>query len=302
VGLDPRIGQIPEHIKSESIRVFGDSLTAVGMSLIEFSKQIIDTVHDVVPAVKPQIAFYEQYGSKGIEAFEKTVAFAKSKGLMVIGDTKRNDIGSTARAYASGHLGEVELIDGTLTSSYDLDLVTVNPYLGSDGIIPFLEACKKYGKGIFILDKTSNPSSGELQDRKVDSKKPVFELVAEQINELGMNLVGYRGYSSVGAVVGATYPAQAMTLRSLMPNTMFLVPGYGAQGGSAEDIIPCFNKDGYGAVVNSSRGIIFAYEKEPYRNNYGPDKFHRASRQAACDMRDDVLKVLRKHDRLPDGW
>ena len=301
VGLDPRINQIPEFITKRNLEAYGNSFKAAANAIIEFNKLIINAISETLPAVKPQIAFYEQYGPEGVRAFKETVDYAKEKGLIVIGDAKRNDIGSTAEAYADGHLGEVKMIEGSMPS-LNADLITVNGYLGSDGLMPFIEACKKHGKGIFILNKTSNPSSGELQDKKTEEGKTVYEIMAELIDKLGKDLTGQKGYSPIGAVVGATYPEQAKILRNLMPKTIFLVPGYGAQGGGAEDVVPCFNEDGYGAIVNSSRGIIFAYEKEPYKDKFKPEEFHLASRQAAIDMKKDILDALQKNGKLPEGW
>ncbi len=302
VGLDPRINRIPDHIKEEASDRADTPFEAVRYSFEEFNKSIIDEIKDIVPAVKPQVAFYEQYGSHGMKAFEETIDYAKDKGLIVISDVKRNDIGSTAEAYASAHLGEVERINREFTCSFDSDMMTVNAYLGTDGVEPFLDVCKKYGKGIFILVKTSNPSSGELQDKKIECEGKVYELMAELVKGWGDDLVGSRGYSSVGAVVGATYPEEAENLREMMKKAIFLVPGYGAQGGTADDIIPCFNDDGYGGIVNSSRGIIFAYEREPYSETFGEEKFAKASRQAALDMKDDIRKSLEKGKKVPKGW
>ncbi|MFO8109382.1 MAG: orotidine-5'-phosphate decarboxylase [Thermoplasmata archaeon] len=302
VGLDPRINMIPDHITEKAQRRASDPFQGARYSFEEFNKAIIDEIKDIVPAVKPQIAFYEQYGSQGIKAYEKTVKYAQKKGLTVIGDIKRNDIGSTAEAYAGAHLGEVELPNGDFTPSFNADMITVNAYLGSDGIRPFLKACEKYGKGIFILDKTSNPSSGELQDKTIENNGRVYELMAELIDRWGEPLVGDRGYSSVGAVVGATYPEEAEKLRASMRRTIFLVPGYGAQGGTADDIIPCFNQDGYGGVVNSSRGIIFAYRRKPYSDDFTPEKFAEASGQAARDMKENIISSLKRGDKLPDAW
>ncbi|MGM0510602.1 MAG: orotidine-5'-phosphate decarboxylase [Thermoplasmatota archaeon] len=302
VGLDPRINRIPDFIKRTAMEETDTPFEAVSRSIIEFNKGLIDAVHETVPAVKPQMAFYEQYGSHGVKALEETINYAKEKGLVVITDCKKNDIGSTAQAYANAHLGKVDLIDGTCVFSFDGDMATVNAYLGTDGIQPFLDVCKKYGKGIFVLDKTSNPSSGELQDKTIKNNGTVYELMAKHIKKWGKGLVGDRGYSSVGAVVGATYPEEAKKLRDIMKNNLFLVPGYGAQGGTADDIQPCFNEDGYGAIVNSSRGINFAYERDPYKSQYTPEEYVDASKQAALDMKDDIITALRKGDKLPEGW
>jgi len=274
VGLDPRYSQIPEQIRNEA--------PTQGAALFEFNKGIIDAVHDLVPIVKPQIAFYEMFGLDGLAALSRTVEYAKEKGLLVLMDAKRNDIGTTAEAYANAYLDT--------TGDFSSDALTVNAYLGYDGIKPFVEACKKNNKGIFILVKTSNTSSGDLQDRKVDDDDiPVYELMAHFVDSWGHDLIGKSGYSSVGAVVGATYPEEAKKLRKLMPNTIFLVPGYGAQGGGAADIKPCFNKDGLGAIVNNSRGIIFAYET---LKGFGPETYKEAAREAVIKMKKDIEGVI----------
>lgn len=272
VGLDPRIESIPESVKEGKTEA---------EAFLAFNKGIIDAVCDTVPAVKPQNAFYEQYGAEGVRAYIDTIKYAKSKGLLVVGDVKRNDIGSTAKAYAQAHLGK----------AFGLDAVTVNAYLGTDGIKPFLEKTPE-GKGIFVLVKTSNPSSGELQDKLLDDGRSVYEAMAELVKGWGKENEGTRGYNSVGAVVGATYPKEAELLRKIMPKTIFLVPGYGAQGGGADDVVPCFNEDGYGGIVNSSRGIIFAYKK------LGGD-FDEAAGKAAEAMREDLKKSLSKAGKWP---
>ncbi len=301
VGLDPRLNNIPDHLKKEAMEGSSHPFQASGRAILKFNKGLIDAVHDIVPAVKPQIAFYEKYGHQGVKAFIHTIEYAQKKGLMVIEDVKRNDIGSTAEAYAAAHLGEVDTMEDRKTS-FDGDMVTVNAYLGYDGIEPFIDTCKEYGKGVFILDKTSNPSSKELQDLKTEDGKMIYEVMAELINQWGKDLVGERGYSSVGAVVGATYPEEAKKLRKIMDDNLFLVPGYGSQGGTADDVIPCFDDHGYGAVVNSSRGIDYAYQREPYCDSFGPEEFHKASREAALDMKDDIITSLEKGKKIPGGW
>ena len=233
---------------------------------------------------------YEQFGTEGLIAYQKTVDYCREKGLLVIGDAKRGDIGSTSAAYAAGHLGKVK-VGSREFSSFNTDFLTVNPYLGTDGVKPFVDECKKEDKGLFVLVKTSNPSSGEFQDRLIDGR-PLYELVADKVVEWGSSCME-GDYSNVGAVVGATYPAMAAVLRKLMPNTYFLVPGYGAQGGKAEDLKACFNKDGLGAVVNSSRGIIAAYKQEAYKK-FGGEHFGEASRQAVIDMAADINGALQE--------
>jgi orotidine-5'-phosphate decarboxylase len=261
VGLDPRLDQIPACIVDNALSEYDRTPKAAAEAFIEFNKGIIDAVCDLVPIVKPQIAFYEQYGHEGYRAYEETCAYARAKGLLVLADAKRNDIGSTAAAYAGAFLGEVDLFGG-MASAMDVDALTINSYLGLDGVKPFVEACHEFDKGLFALVKTSNPSSGDIQDRvTADEEISIAELMAHFVESWGSDLIGEKGYSSIGAVVGATYPDEAKKLRKIMPQVFFLVPGYGAQGGGAEDVKPCFNEDGLGAIVNSSRGIIFAYEK-----------------------------------------
>ena len=290
VGLDPRIDLIPEHIKSKHCN---NEREAVAETFINFNKTIIDAIYDIIPAVKPQLAFYEQYGYHGIIAFEETVKYAKSKGLIVIADGKRNDIGSTASAYADAFLGEIQTCSGKLIRGFDVDAMTVNPYLGWDGVKPFIEVCRKNIKGIFILVKTSNPSSVDLQDLIIDNQ-PLYEKLAILMNKWGENTEGQRGYRFMGAVIGATFPQQAERLRKLMPKNIFLVPGYGAQGGTAKDISVCFNPDGYGAIINSSRGIIFAYMDEKWKKIYNPRQFDSAARSAVIAMRDEIKSFIKK--------
>ena len=291
VGLDPMLSYVPEHILSEAYKNKGENLEGVSEAIWLYNKGIIDAVYDLVPAVKPQIAMYEQFGIEGMKAYVKTIDYAKQKGLIVIGDVKRGDIGSTSTAYATGHLGRIN-IKGKDFRGFDEDFITVNPYLGSDGIMPFIEVCKQESKGLFILVKTSNPSSGEFQDRLIDGH-PLYELVGEKVAQWGELFMGSE-YSYIGAVVGATYPEVGKNLRKLMPNTLILVPGYGAQGGKAEDLRHYFNKDGKGAVVNSSRGIITAY-KLPQYASYGEAAYADASRQAVLDMKDDLRKAWSKN-------
>lgn len=288
VGLDPMLKFIPEYIKSEKFNEFGANQKGAAEAIIEYNKGIVDAVCDLVPAVKPQIAMYEQFGVEGLIAFKKTVDYCKEKGLVVIGDIKRGDIGSTSEAYAVGHLSSVD-IGGNLYAGFNEDFATVNPYLGYDGIKPFVDVCRKEKKGIFVLVKTSNPSSGEFQDRLIDGK-PLYEHVAEKVNAWGEDLMG-DSYSYVGAVVGATYPEMGAALRKVMPKAYILVPGYGAQGGKGSDLKPFFNEDGLGAIVNSSRGIIAAYQQEKYAS-FGERGYADASRQAVLDMKEDLLSIF----------
>lgn len=287
VGLDPRWASLPPQLQQMASQEHGLGPQAAALAFYQFGREIIDAVHDVAVAVKPQFAFYEQYGPWGMHALLQTVDYAKKQGLLVIADAKRGDIGSTAAAYAQAYLGGLKSVDEP-TWSLAADALTVNAYLGSDGIMPFIEASKAAGSGIFALVKTSNPSSGELQDRLVDGE-PVYAHMARMVHNWGQDSVGTEGYTSVGAVVGATYPEEAALLRQLMPKSIFLVPGYGAQGASAQDVLPAFNRDGLGAVVNSSRGIIFAYQKD---SQYGADHFADAARAAAIHMQDDINRAL----------
>ena len=288
VGLDPMLSYVPEHVVKKSLDAYGETLEGAADAIWQFNKEIIDHTFDLIPAVKPQIAMYEQFGLPGLAAYDKTVKYCQEKGLIVIGDVKRGDIGSTSAAYAAGHIGKVQVGSKTY-SGFDTEYITVNPYLGTDGVKPFVDVCNECDRGIFVLVKTSNPSSGEFQDRLIDGR-PLYELVAEKVVEWGSASMDGE-YSNVGAVVGATYPEMSKILRKLMPKTYFLVPGYGAQGGTAEDLKYCFNQDGLGAIVNSSRGIIAAYKKYTYAK-FGPEHFGEASRQAVIDMIADIGRVL----------
>ncbi len=288
VGLDPTLKMIPKHIMDAAIAEYGESLEAAGEAIWQFNKAIVDATYDLIPAVKPQIAMYEQFGIPGLVAFKKTVDYCKSKGLVVIGDIKRGDIGSTSEAYAIGHVGTVT-VGNTVCRGFDEDFITVNPYLGSDGINPFIKVCKEQKKGIIILVKTSNPSSGEFQDRMI-GEKTLYQLVGEKVAQWGEDFMGDE-YSYVGAVVGATYPEVGKIMRKVMPKTYILVPGYGAQGGKGKDLAHFFNEDGLGAIINSSRGIIAAYQQEAYAK-FGDKNFADASRQAVIDMREDIASAL----------
>lgn len=292
VGLDPMLKYVPGHIREKAYAECGETLEGAAEAIWQYNKGIVDAVCDLIPAVKPQIAMYEQFGVPGLAAFKKTVDYCKEKGLVVIGDVKRGDIGSTSEAYAVGHLGRVQV--GTQTyAGFDEDFVTVNPYLGSDGVNPFLKVCREEKKGIFVLVKTSNPSSGEFQDRLIDGK-PLYQLVGEQVRDWGAECMPESGnYSYVGAVVGATYPEQGKLLRKVMPNAFILVPGYGAQGGKGADLVHFFNEDGLGAIINSSRGIIAAYQQEQYAD-YGEQAYADASRAAVLAMREDIAAALNR--------
>jgi orotidine-5'-phosphate decarboxylase len=287
VGLDPMLSYIPQHILQAAFKERGETLEAAGEAIWEYNKQIIDATYDLIPAVKPQIAMYEQFGIPGLIAYEMTVSYCKEKGLVVIGDVKRGDIGSTSAAYAAAHIGKVT-VGSNQYAPFDEDFATVNPYLGTDGIKPFVDVCKAEKKGIFVLVKTSNPSSGEFQDRIIDGR-PLYEHVGEKVAQWGEDCM-CGDYSCVGAVVGATYPKMGEVLRKIMSKSFILVPGYGAQGGTAQDLAPYFNKDGLGAIINSSRGIICAYKQEKYAS-FGEENFADASRAAVIDMIEDINSV-----------
>lgn len=290
VGLDPMLKYVPEYIRQKAYAQYGETLEGAAEAVWQYNKGIVDAVCDLIPAVKPQIAMYEQFGIPGLIAFQKTVDYCKEKDLVVIGDVKRGDIGSTSEAYAVGHLGKVQ-VGGELCRVFDEDFATVNPYLGSDGIKPFTKVCAEEKKGIFVLVKTSNPSSGEFQDRLIDGR-PLYEHMGEQVAAWGAECMPESGrYSYVGAVVGATYPEQGKVLRKVMPNTFILVPGYGAQGGKGADLVHYFNEDGLGAIISSSRGIIAAYQQEQYAE-FGERGYADASRAAVLAMREDIAKAL----------
>ncbi len=304
VGLDPMMKFVPEQIRRAAFAEHGETLDGAAEAIWQYNKGIVDAIYDLVPAVKPQIAMYEQFGIPGLIAFQKTVNYCKEKDLVVIGDIKRGDIGSTSEAYAAGHLGKVQ-VGSSLCTAFDEDFVTVNPYLGSDGVRPFMDICKEEHKGIFVLVKTSNPSSGELQDRLVRAEegstagtesgdRPVYEIVGSQVAAWGAECMPESGeYSYVGAVVGATYPEQGKVLRKIMPRTLILVPGYGAQGGKGADLVHFFNEDGLGAIINSSRGIIAAHQQEKYAH-FGEAGYAEAAREAVLEMRRDIVSALER--------
>ncbi|MGI6106961.1 MAG: orotidine-5'-phosphate decarboxylase [Lachnospiraceae bacterium] len=289
VGLDPNLSFIPDSIKSSAFGEHGETLAGAAEAVWEFNRRIVDAVADLIPAVKPQIAMYEQFGIPGLEVFQRTVDYCRSKGLLVIGDVKRGDIGSTSAAYAAAHLGEVR-VGSARIPVFQEDFATVNPYLGTDGVKPFADACADFDKGIFVLVKTSNPSSGEFQDQVLADGRPLYEHVAEKVNEWGAGLM--RGeYSEVGCVIGATYPEMGRKLRGVMKHSYILVPGYGAQGGTAEGLRPYFNEDRLGAIVNSSRGVIAAWKKPEY-SRFGEEHFEEASRAAVRDMLSDIRGIF----------
>ena len=288
VGLDPMMDYIPKQIQEKAFQEYGETLEGAAEAIWQYNKGIVDATYDLIPAVKPQIAMYEQFGIEGLKVYKKTLDYCQEKGLVVIGDIKRGDIGSTSAAYAVGHLGKVK-VGSRSYAGLNEDFATVNPYLGSDGVKPFIEVCKEEKKGLFILVKTSNPSSGEFQDQLVNGR-PLYELVGEKVAQWGEEYMGEQ-YSYIGAVVGATYPEMGKVLRKLMPKTFILVPGYGAQGGKGADLVHFFNEDGLGAIVNSSRGIIAAYKQEKYAS-FGEENYADASRQAALDMIADINGAL----------
>lgn len=282
VGLDTSFDYLPDEMR-EGVNNFAGAADAI----VAFNKKLVDAVADIVPAVKVQVAYYEMYGVEGMRAFCDTCRYAESKGLIVMADAKRNDIGATAECYAKAYLGETA-VGGKTYTAFDSHFLTVNGYLGSDGIKPFLGWMQKRDKGIFVLVKTSNKSSGELQDMKLENGKTVYEYMGALVEEWGKDSIGKYGYSDVGAVVGATHPVQAEILRREMPHTFFLIPGYGAQGGTADDLKVCFDKNGRGGIVNSSRGILCAYRQEKYKGL----SFDEAARKACEDMKADLNRAI----------
>lgn len=288
VGLDPKLDYIPEYIKEKKFEKYGKTLEGAAKAILTFNKKIIDEIYDIVPAIKPQAAYYEMYGWQGVKTLYKTIEYAQSKGMYVITDGKRNDIGATMEAYATAHLGVTD-VDGEMISAFGADALTVNGYLGTDGISPLLEQCRNNDKGIFVLVKTSNKSSGELQDKLIGDKT-VYNVMGDMCESWGAEAMGKYGYSSVGAVVGATYPEQLAEMRAALPHTFFLVPGYGAQGGGAEGVAKGFDKNGLGAIVNSSRAVMCAYKKE------GCDEtdFAKAARREVVRMKEDIISYLPK--------
>lgn len=287
MGLDPRYEMLPNYVTSK----YPQTLEGVADAIIEYNKALIDATFDIVPAVKPQIAFYEMFGIPGMRAFEETCKYAKEKGMVVIVDAKRGDIGSTAQGYSNAYLGKTKIGD-IEQSIFDADFLTVNPYMGTDCVKPFVEDCKKYNKGLFILVKTSNPSSGELQDIKLENGEEVYANVAGLVEKWGEDLRGEYGYSSIAAVVGATYPGQLEAIRNMAPHTFFLIPGYGAQGGKASDIALGFDENGIGGIVNASRSLMCAYKSDLWKDKFSEEEYAQATRAEAIRMRDELTAVI----------
>lgn len=289
MGLDPRYDMIPEVVRNK----YSNNLEGISKAILEYNKELINNTYDVIPAIKPQLAFYEMFGIEGMKAFKETCKYAKEKGMIVIADAKRGDIGSTAKGYSNAYLGQTPMGEKNIEVFENIDFLTVNPYLGVDSITPFVEDCAKYGKGIFVLVKTSNPSSGELQDLKLKNGKTVYEHVASLVEKWGENLRGKYGYSSVAAVVGATYPEQLKKIREKAPHTYFLIPGYGAQGGKAEDIALGFDDNGLGGIVNASRSLMCAYKSEKWKDKYSEAEYGKATRAEALEMKEILNNVIK---------
>ena len=289
IGLDPRYELLPKCV----LEKYPNTLDGISKAILEYNKALIDETYDIIPAIKPQIAFYEMFGIPGMIAFEETCKYAKEKGMIVIADIKRGDIGSTAQGYSNAYLGKTKIGD-IEQSIFDVDFITVNPYLGTDCIKPFIEDCKKYNKGIFILVKTSNPSSGELQDKKIVDGQEVYKEVAKLVEQWGEELRGENGYSSISAVVGATYPKQLEEIRKIAMHTYFLIPGYGAQGGKAEDIALGFDRNGLGGIVNASRSLMCAYKSDMWKDKFNEEDYAKATRAEALRMKEDLLEAINK--------
>ena len=288
MGLDPRFEMLPECVTNK----YPKTLEGVAEAIIEYNKALIDATYDIIPAIKPQIAFYEMFGIPGMKAFEETCKYAKEKGMIIIADIKRGDIGSTAAGYSNAYLGKTKIGD-IEQSIFDVDFVTVNPYMGTDCVKPFIEDCKKYNKGLFILVKTSNPSSGELQDIKLESGEEVYTNVAKLVEKWGEELIGEYNYSSIAAVVGATYPKQLEDIRKTAPHTFFLIPGYGAQGGKPEDIALGFDDNGLGGIVNASRSLMCAYKSDRWKNEFEEKDYAKATRAEALRMKEELNSVIK---------
>lgn len=288
IGLDPRYDMLPDCIKQK----YNESVEKIAHGILVYNKALIDNVCDIIPAVKPQMAFYEAFGIDGMKCFQETCKYAKQKGMVVIVDAKRGDIGSTAESYSNAYIGKTKVEDKLYGLDY-IDFITVNAYFGTDCVKPFIEDCKKYDKGIFILVKTSNPSSGELQDLKLENGKTIYETMGDLVENWGKDLRGENGYSSIAAVVGATYPEQLQTLRARMPHTFFLIPGYGAQGGKAQDIALGFDQNGLGGIINASRSLMCAYKSDRWKDKFSDEEFAKATRAEAIRMRDELNEFIK---------
>ena len=295
MGLDPKLEYIPKSVKTSVFNEYGQGIIAVSKALLLFNMRLIDAVCDIIPCIKPQAAYYEMYGIHGMSVLAETIKYAKEKEMLVILDGKRNDIGSTAESYAAAYLGETDLNGGMSMSAFPADALTVNAYLGEDGVRPFIQMCNSKDKGIFVLVKTSNPSSSQIQDMELKNGKKIYEVMAEYVDSWGKGKIGKSGYSNVGAVVGATHPAQAEEIRKILKSAYILVPGYGAQGGSADDAVKSFNQDGTGAIVNASRSLMCAYKSDRWKNTYSSENFDEATRAEALKMKEEINRALEKH-------
>ena len=287
IGVDTRYELVPECVKNK----YSKDITGMCEVMLEYSKTLIDATYDIIPAVKLQSAYFEMYGVEGIKLYKEMIDYCKSKDMIVMADVKRGDIGSTSAGYSKAYLGK-NIINEQEEGIFDVDFATVNPYMGSDCVMPFVDDCKKFNKGIFVLVKTSNKSSGELQDLKTEDGEEIYKKVAKLVNQWGEELIGENGYSSVSAVVGATYPKQLKELRELMPHSYFLIPGYGAQGGKAEDIALGFDSNGLGGIVNATRSLMCAYKSDRWKDKFKEEEYAKATRAEAIRMRDELIKAI----------
>lgn len=288
IGVDTRYDMVPECVRKK----YSTDLKGMCSAMLEYSKALIDVTYDIIPAVKLQSAYFEMYGVEGIKLYKEMIDYCKEKGMVVMADVKRGDIGSTSAGYSRAYLGK-NMIDEKEQAIFDVDFATVNPYMGSDCVMPFVEDCKKYDKGIFVLVKTSNKSSGEIQDVKAEDGEEIYKKVAKLVNTWGRELIGENGYSSVSAVVGATYPKQLQELRELMPHSYFLIPGYGAQGGKAEDIALGFDENGLGGIVNATRSLMCAYKSDLWKDKFAEEDYAKATRAEAIRMRDELNSAIK---------
>ena len=289
IGVDTRYDMVPDCVKNKYFK----DIKGMCSAMLEYSKALIDSTYDIIPAVKLQSAYFEMYGVEGIKLYKEMIDYCKEKDMVVMADVKRGDIGSTSAGYSKAYLGK-NTINEKEEGIFDVDFATVNPYMGSDCVNPFVEDCKKYDKGIFVLVKTSNKSSGELQDLKTEDGEEIYKKVAKLVNTWGKDLIGQYGYSSVSAVVGATYPKQLQELRELMPHSYFLIPGYGAQGGKAEDIALGFDKNGLGGIVNATRSLMCAYKSDLWKDKFKEEDYAKATRAEAIRMRDELNNAINK--------